>query len=271
MRRNQLPIIQFKTLAGRIIGLLLILIFAAGNNLVARGAQPSTPTAAQAMPEATLNQAVGNNWPEYTDPDGEFSFRYPPDALLDAGQNPTDLAKNITLQFNFPDSSYQGMSLRIEANPGGLTADAIAARLYQESIGGSAAADPESAEVSPVLAQEFLVEKIQINGVPGGLFSIPATNTELTAILPLAGKVLIAAPVHAEVTTQVAPEALELFYQVLNSVLFAADSRSTGPDGLQTGLLTAPQAVPSPRPSAYRWGSAIGSVTGHGSIILVLK
>lgn len=164
----------------------------------------------EAEPTPTLAPIVlENGWYLYQDPDGEFSFAYPPDAILSAGQNPVDLAKNITIQFQIPDKTYQGMSLRSEPNPKRLTGAEIAKQLYERS-----AQQPAAAEFTKSLQQ------IQVGGIAAVQTTITAANTELTIIVPYEAKVLIAAPVHETSVLKVEAETLELFYQILNSMKF---------------------------------------------------
>jgi hypothetical protein len=50
--------------------------------------------------------------------------------------------------------------------------------------------------------------------------SIPATNTEVTVIVPFNDKVFILSPVHDSAATNVDKAALALFYQVIDSFKF---------------------------------------------------
>jgi len=150
-----------------------------------------------------------NGWYVYNDPDGEFSFAYPPDAIISAGQNPVDLSKNITIQFRIPETTYQGMSFRIEPNPKKLQGEEIARQLYEKS-----AQKPASA------AFTSSVQQFQVGGLSAVKTHIPASNTEVTVIVPYAVKVLITSPVHDASAIKVDQQALDLFYQVLNTLKF---------------------------------------------------
>jgi hypothetical protein len=79
--------------------------------------QPSTPYTSTATQILTSTPVVlDDSWFLYSDPDGEFTFAYPPTAAISAGQNPVDLSKNITIQFQIPERPTC-MSIRIESNP----------------------------------------------------------------------------------------------------------------------------------------------------------
>jgi hypothetical protein len=150
-----------------------------------------------------------NGWYLYHDPDGEFSFAYPPTAIISAGQNPVDHSKNITIQFQIPEKTYQGMSIRIEPNPKKLPGAEIAQQLYEKS-----AQKPATAAFTNSLQQ------IQVGGMPAVQTTIPSSNTEVTIIVPYDVKVLIVAPVHETSVLKVEQETLDLFYQILNSMKF---------------------------------------------------
>jgi hypothetical protein len=152
---------------------------------------------------------LDNGWYLYSDPDGEFSFAYPPTAMISAGQNPVDLSKNITIQFQIPEKTYQGMSIRIESNPKRLQGAEIAQQLFEKSAQKSA-----TAEFTNSLQQIF------VGGISAVQTTIPSSNTEVTIIVPYNVKVLIVSPVHETSATKVEQETLDLFYQILSSIKF---------------------------------------------------
>jgi hypothetical protein len=168
---------------------------------------PYTSTATQ-IPTSTPVM-LDNGWYLYSDPDGEFSFAYPPTAMISAGQNPVDLSKNITIQFQIPEKTYQGMSIRIESNPKRLQGAEIAQQLFEKS-----AQKPATAEFTNSLQQIF------VGGISAVQTTIPSSNTEVTIIVPYNVKVLIVSPVHETSATKVEQETLDLFYQILSSIKF---------------------------------------------------
>jgi hypothetical protein len=165
----------------------------------------STPTQIPTSTPVVLD----NGWYIYSDPDGEFSFAYPPTAVISAGQNPVDLSKNITIQFQIPEKTYQGMSFRIEPNPKRLQGAEIAQQLFEKS-----AQKPATAEFTNSLQQIF------VGGISAVQTTIPSSNTEVTIIVPYNVKVLIVSPVHETSATKVEQETLDLFYQILSSIKF---------------------------------------------------
>jgi hypothetical protein len=195
---------------------LILILFLSGcrSHATATPTPAPTPTTQAAPVLAALNLTpapamLENGWYVYRDPDGEFSFAYPPTATLTAGQNPVDLSKNIIIQFRIPDQSYQGMSIRIEPNPKRLPAADFARQLYETS-----AQQPAAATFTDSL------QSIQVGGISGVKTQLPSTNTELTIIVPYEVQVFIVSPVHELSMTQVEPGTLELFYQILNTVKF---------------------------------------------------
>lgn len=200
--------------AGLIAVLVFAFLFVRANFAPFNGAQGTSP-AAQAVkaatqaPAPTRAAALESGWLVYTDPDLEFSFAYPPTAHLQAGKNPVDQSKNISIQFEAPDQPYQGMSIRVEPNPQHLQGSQIAARLFESSTQKAAPAE-FSGSLKP-----FAVGNLQAVQA-----AIPATNTEVTVIVPNGEQVLILSPVHDAAATQVEKDALDLFYQVLGTFKF---------------------------------------------------
>lgn len=164
---------------------------------------PSVPTSTPVVLE--------NGWYLYADSEGEFSFAYPPNALISAGQNPLDSSKNISIQFLLPDKAYQGMSIRVEPNPKQLQGNEIADQLYEQNT-----------QMPATTKFKDSIQTVQVGGLPAVQAVIPGSNTEVTLVIPYAQKVLLASPVHEPSATQVEPEALELFYQILDSMKFAS-------------------------------------------------
>ena len=152
---------------------------------------------------------LDDGWFLYIDPDSEFSFAYPPTARIDAGQNPLDLSKNISIQFISPDNPYQGMSIRLELNPKRLQGSEIANQLFEMSAQKQAPVDFSNSFKPISVGKASAIEA-----------SIPSLNTEITVIVPLGDKVFIISPVHDSVNTKVENETLELFYEILTTFNF---------------------------------------------------
>ena len=120
-----------------------------------------------------------------------------------------DGSKNILIQFLIPDQPYQGMSIRIEPNPKGLTAANFARQLYEINT-----QKPATAAFSDSL------QTMEVGGVSAVQAVIPGSNTELTVIVPYDVEVYIVSPVHDIAATKVATETLTLFHQVLDTMKF---------------------------------------------------
>ena len=193
-----------------ILVLLLLILVGCQSRSGFSSTQPSVPYPSTATQIPTSTPVVlDDSWYLYSDPDGEFSFAYPPTAMISAGQNPVDHSKNITIQFQIPEKTYQGMSIRIESNPKRLQGAEIAQQLFEKSAQKSA-----TAEFTNSLQQIF------VGGISAVQTTIPSTNTEITIIVPYDVKVLIVSPVHETSATKVEQETLDLFYQILNSMKF---------------------------------------------------
>ncbi len=208
-RTKVFTITKALALAAILVGLLFAFQFARANFQPSHANPGLSPL--EAAPSSPTPPALADGWLMYVDPDKEFSFAYPPEALINAGQNPLDLAKNIDIQFKLPDTSYQGMSIRLERNPQRLQNAGLAVQLFEASSQQQASA-------------EFVdsLQPVSIGGKAAVRAVIPAANTEFTLIAAYDERVLYLAPVHASPATSVEKESLELFYQVLNSFRFAA-------------------------------------------------
>jgi len=154
-----------------------------------------------------------NGWYLYKDPDNEFSFAYPPTSIVTFGKNPVDLSKNISLQFLLPGKSYQGMTLRLESNPGLLSGAEIAIKVLEESSG----------LIAPTEFKETL-GNIIVGAKPAIQATIPGTNTETTIIVPLGEKFMILAPIHGTAVIRVEPEILQMFYQIVDTLQFPLEN-----------------------------------------------
>ena len=189
------------------ISFLIFLLLVACGNRIQPGTE-KTPVPIVESPVSTTFAAM-KDWVDYTDPDLEFSFSYPPTANMTTGKNPLDLSKNIDIQFESPDKPYQGMSIRLQRNPQRLQGPEIVRRLYEESTQTQAPAEFMNSFHSILVGKAAAIEA-----------SIPSLNTETTVILAFEDKVFILSPVHASAVTQVEKETLDLFYQILTTFKF---------------------------------------------------
>ncbi len=198
--------------------LLILLLVGCRSHASATATPPALPVPAPTsttetvafQPEPTATPVpvmLQNGWYVYRDPDGVFMFAYPPTAILTAGQNPVDGAKNILIQFLLPEVPYQGMSIRLAPNPKRLPAADLARQLYETS-----AQQPAAAVFTASL------QTIKVGGIPGVKAYIPSTNTELTVIVPYDVQVFILSPVHDSAMTKVDAQTLDLFNQILASM-----------------------------------------------------
>ena len=206
--------LQIVLLIGVLAGLYFVFRYIKTNLLPASDSAATSQAAGalEAPPAEMLTPVVlADGWLLYSDPDGEFSFAYPPDAVITAGQNPLDQSKNITLQFVLPGVPYQGMSIRVEPNPDGLKSADAAKALYEE-----AAQQPAPAGLVTSLGA------FTVGGMPAVQAVIPATNTEITIITTARDKVVIFSPVHDSATTAVEQQVLALFYQIIGTFKFSA-------------------------------------------------
>ncbi|MCK6627465.1 MAG: hypothetical protein L6R45_20090 [Anaerolineae bacterium] len=150
---------------------------------------------------------LNNGWYQYVDPDLGYSFNYPPQTRVKIGQSRFG-NHSAQLQFKLPGViGYQGMVIKVQANPNDLPLEQMLAQLYQQS----------AQEIAP---EELLkqVELIRVAGQPALKTSILPLNTEFSILFLHNNRVYIIAPVHGPSATGAAPEALALFDQILETV-----------------------------------------------------
>lgn len=188
---------------------LPVVVALAGCGVTARP-QVNLPDTASPVPVVTavVTPAIlDNGWYQYVDPDLGYSFSYPPETRVKIGQSRFG---NHSAQFQFKGPGlvgYQGMVIKIQANANDLPLDQMLAELYQQS----------AQEIGP---EELLsqVEVMTVAGQPALKTSILPLNTEFSILFLHNNLVYIVAPVHGPSASKVAPEALELFYQILDTV-----------------------------------------------------
>jgi hypothetical protein len=151
-------------------------------------------------------EVLDNGWYQYTDPELGYSFSFPPETRVKIGRSRFG-NHSAQLQFKLPGmAGYQGMVIRVEGNPNDLPIERMLAQLYERS----------AQELAPgeLLSQ---VEVITVAGLPGIKTSILPTNTEFSILFLYNQHVYTLAPVHGPTTNAVDPQALELFYQIVDS------------------------------------------------------
>ncbi|HPH95652.1 MAG TPA: hypothetical protein PKW33_04335 [Anaerolineaceae bacterium] len=215
-----------------IIGLVAGLIFAillikdsfspASESKVDSAYPPPVATAASSTPTVNAEknptpepkptatpELLENGWYLYRDPDGEFSFEYPPEAIITAGQNPYDLSKNIRIQFIIPKTSYQGMRISLKRNPDKLQVNDIVKKMYENNSNKPA-------------TEELIksIEKITVGGIPGYKVKIPQSMADITIIVPYKDKYFIIEPEKEAAAISVEKETIEFYYKIINTIKY---------------------------------------------------
>jgi hypothetical protein len=163
----------------------------------------STTTAAP-LPTPTSPE----DWLVFCDPDAECSFSYPADADLKAGKSRLGIY-TIRLQFQMPDvTGYQGMVIHVVPITDSFSMDDILAQLYESS--------PRDLSLEEWLAQ---LEPTTVGSQNGFKTSCAEGSSDFSIVIPLEDKAYIATPVHDIAAICVGPQALELFYRVLETFI----------------------------------------------------
>src|SRR5688500_1434216 len=99
--------------------------------VVNRATPPSSPAPAGTV--VVTPEVLDNGWYQYSDPEIGYSFSYPPDTRVKIGKSRFG-NHSARLQFKLPGVvGYQGMVIRVEANPNDLPLDQMLAQLYEQS------------------------------------------------------------------------------------------------------------------------------------------
>ena len=187
--------------------------------LVSCTPQP-TPALVEPLPAVTLGAAPTatatllptpaspEDWLVFCDPEAECTFSYPADADLKAGKSRFGIY-TIRLQFRMPDATgYQGMVIHAVPITDSSSMDDILAQLYESS--------PQELSLDEWLAQ---LEPTTVGSQTGFKTPCAEGSSDFSIVIPREDKVYIAAPVHDIAATCVGPQALELFYRVLETFI----------------------------------------------------
>lgn len=187
--------------------------------LVSCTPQPA-PAVSEPLPTGTLvaaptvtatllpTLASPEDWLVFCDPEAECTFSYPADADLKAGKSRFGI-HTIRLQFRMPDvTGYQGMVIHVVPMTDSYRMDDILAQLYESS--------PQELSLDEWLAQ---LEPTTVGDQTGFKTPCAEGNSDFSIVIPHEDKVYIAAPVHDIAATCVGPQALELFYRVLETFI----------------------------------------------------
>jgi hypothetical protein len=169
----------------------------------------ATRVAASTTTAAPLpTPASPEDWLVFCDPDAECSFSYPADADLKAGKSRLGIY-TIRLQFQMPNvTGYQGMVIHVVPITDSFSMDDILAQLYESS--------PRDLSLEEWLAQ---LEPTTVGSQTGFKTSCAEGSSDFSIVIPLEDKAYIATPVHDIAATCVGPQALELFYRVLETFI----------------------------------------------------
>lgn len=182
--------------------------------LVSCTPQPAPAVTLGAEPTATPlpTPAIPEDWLTFRDPEAKCTFCYPADADLKAGKSRFGIY-TIRLQFRMPDvTGYQGMVIHVVPITDSSSMDDIWAQLYESS--------PQELSLDEWLAQ---LEPTTVGSQTGFKTPCAEGSSDFSVVIPREDKVYIAAPVHDIAAICVGPEALELFYRVLETFIVSEE------------------------------------------------
>ncbi len=193
------------------LSLILALLVVAGVGTAAYfllpnvGRQPANPAPAAGAPAQT---SVPAGWLTYTDPRAGISFRYPPDAHLEAESSEAHPYNFIRLVF--ADPAQASLIVDVRENTAKQMPEAFAAAAYAETTGETPPPGMFSAK-----------EIVQVGSKQAARYVIPPTMTDFTLYVPLNEEMLVIYPGSTEQSVVGQPAGYDLFNPVLGSFSFS--------------------------------------------------
>lgn len=162
------------------------------------------------LPSPTATPAPGE-WREFTDPEAGYSINFPANAAISAGKSKGEKYQGVLVTFrleNLDRFKYEGMALRVQPNTEGMPVEQIIENLYKDMTG---------IEFPDDIASTSPIEQTTIAGLPAFQTDIMPDSTSVYIFIPYHDKVYIFALVHALTSNTSDHQAVELFYEILDS------------------------------------------------------
>lgn len=172
-------------------------------------AKPTEPPISP-LPSATATPAPGE-WREFTDPEAGYTINFPANAPISAGKSPGEVYQAVLVTFrleNVDKYHYQGMSLRVWPNKERLSIDEIVKELFKNMTLKDL---PENIDLNSQ------VEETVIATLPAFQTDVLPGSTSVHVLIPHKDKVYVFALVHELAGIESDPQAVELFYGILDS------------------------------------------------------
>jgi len=189
-----------------ILALLVVLGVGAAAYLVLPNiGRPGSPAAAASTP---AEPSAPTGWLVYTDPGAGISFRYPPDAHIEADSNALHPYSFIRVVFADPDQA--SLIIDVRENTAKQLPEAFAAGAYAETTGETPSPGMFSSK-----------EIVKVGSKQAARYVIPPTQTDFMLYIPLNDKMLVIYPGSTERAVAGQTAGNDLFNQVLGSFLFS--------------------------------------------------
>jgi hypothetical protein len=191
---------------------VLILAVSQGVRLAQGSSRPFSKPASQAasaLSSGATPIVLESGWRLYEDPDAGFSIGYPADAHISSSMDAGSKYKTVNIAFIHVGTSggYQGMVINVLDNPAGLSIEGVVDKIYAD--------DPAKPAMAAIKSSLTSFKTANISGFKT---NIRPTNTEIQILVPFKNGTLFLAPVHGPAATAVDPEALSLFYKILDTL-----------------------------------------------------
>ena len=155
----------------------------------------------------TVQFPLNNGWYLYEDPEAGFSFSYPPDVFFQTSQEGGLGFRTARIQFpRVKGQGYQGMVVDVLSNETHRPIEQVIKEIYTTPI--------LNLSVESIKAS---VEKITVADHPAYLTTYQPFMFELCIFVPYEDKILFIVPVHDNLDIAGSPEALKLFWEIVNT------------------------------------------------------
>jgi len=171
---------------------------------------PPTGLPISPLPSATATPAPGE-WREFTDPEAGYTINFPTNAPISAGKSPGEVYQAVLVTFrleNVDKYHYQGMSLRVWPSKEKLSIDEVVKELFKDMTLKDL---PENIDLNSQMEVTVIatLPAFQTDVLPG--------STSVHVLIPHKDKVYIFALVHELAGIASDPQAVKLFYEILDS------------------------------------------------------
>ena len=192
---------------------LALLAFAGCGPSSDSGTEELVPTSTvSAVTRSATSPGIPENevedWLVFDDAEARCSFKYPLEAEIDTGRSRYGIY-TIRLQFQMPDvSGYQGMVIQVVPIDDSTPLDDVLEQIYESG--------PHDVPFEEWLEES---EDTTVGDFTAFKTTCSEGSSDFSVVVPRQDRVYVASPSHDMTATCVDPQALDLFYRVLETFI----------------------------------------------------